>query len=151
MLLVLGTLLLATACGGDDDNGGPSPEEKQLTSITKTWALKRATQGLDRTEEFTDFTLTFSGTYNAAKPKGPYTYTTAGTTPTPSPWRKGTGVWSFGDDATTTIVRDDGIAIKYVAEGDNLTLTLTCASCNATNGRPSSAEGDWTFVFTAAK
>lgn len=150
ILFIAITLTAFTGCGNDDDNGGPSKEEKQLAVLSKTWTIKSATQDIDRTDDFKnpDFTLTLSGAFNAAKPKGPYTYSVAGKLPVPSPWAKGTGVWSFGDDAATTIVRGDGVNINYTLDGNTLTLSFTCTTCNDTNGRPASAEGDWVFVFT---
>lgn len=151
ILLITIAAAVATGCGGDDDDA-PSKEQAQLALLTKTWTIKSATQDIDRTEDFKDpdFTITVSGTFDAAKPKGPYTYTVAGDMPVPSPWAKGNGVWSFGDDATNTLVRGDGVAITYTLDGNTLTLTFKCTTCNDTNGRPASAEGDWVFVLTAA-
>ncbi len=150
--IALAAILVTAGCGNDDDNSGTSTEQKQLELLSKTWTIKSATQDIDRTEDFKapDLTLQVSGTFNAAKPGGPYTYTIDGSVPIPSPWKKGTGVWTFGDDASTTLVRGDGISMKYVLNGNMLTLTFTCTTCSETNGRPASAEGEWVFVFTAA-
>jgi hypothetical protein len=150
--ILLVAIFVVSGCGGDDDHGGTSTEQKQLGLLSKTWTIKSATQDVDRTDDFKepDLTLQLSGTFNAAKAKGPYSYTIDGNMPIPSPWKKGTGVWMFADDAATTIVRGDGVSMKYVLTGNTLTLTFTCTTCNETNGRPASAEGNWEFVFTSS-
>ena len=150
-VVTLAAIVVVAGCNKDDDHGGAPAEQTQLALLSKTWAIKSATQDIDRTEDFTgpDLTLQLSGTFDAAKAKGPYSYTIDGALPIPSPWKKGTGVWMFADDATTTIVRGDGVSMKYTLSGNTLTLTFTCTTCNDANGRPASAEGEWVFVFTS--
>jgi len=149
-IYILLLLVFAAACGSDDKNE-PSLEEQQLTQLSKTWVIKRAVQNVDRTTEFKspDLTLTLSGTFNEKTPKGPYSYSITGKLPSPSPWSKQPGLWTFTDDATNIIVRDDGVRMHYAADDKTLTLTFTCATCNVDGGRIDSAEGDWEFEFTA--
>lgn len=143
-------LVFLVACGSDDKNE-PSVEEQKLTMLSKTWVIKRAVQNADRTTEFKspDLTLTLSGAFDEKTPKGPYSYAITGKLPSPSPWSKQPGLWTFADDATNIIVRDDGVRMHYAVDGNTLMLTFTCATCNVDSGRIDSAEGDWEFEFTA--
>ena len=144
-------LLVFVAACGSDDKDEPSVEEQQLTLLSKTWVIKRAFQNVDRTTEFKspDLTLTVSGAFDGKAPKGPYAYSLTGKLPSPSPWSKQPGLWTFADDATNTIVRDDGVRMHYTVDDKTLTLTFTCATCNVDSGRMDSAEGDWEFEFMA--
>ncbi|MBL0740419.1 hypothetical protein [Chryseolinea lacunae] len=141
---------MSSACGSDDADE-PSVEEQQLARLSKTWVIKSASQDGDRTADFKspDLTLNVSGTFNKTTPKGPYAYAVSGKLPTPSPWSAQPGLWTFATDTNDVLVRDDGVRIRYVLADKTLTLTFTCATCNEDNGRTNSAEGDWTFVFTA--
>lgn len=140
-----------TGCGGDEDNNGPSTHETQLSLLTKTWIVQTVTHQEDRTEEFRDpdFTLTVTGTFNPDKPTGPYAYSVEGDRPTPSPWTTGNGIWTFGTDPSKTILRDDDVEMQYTLNGDKLTLQFTCTTCDEDNGRVTSSDGEWTFVFKA--
>ncbi len=149
-LYILLLVAFAAACGSDDKNER-SVEEQQLGLLSKAWVIKRAVQNVDRTAEFEspDLTLTLSGAFDAKTPKGPYSYSITGKLPSPSPWSKQPGLWTFADDATNVILRDDGVRMHYAVDDKTLTLTFTCATCNEDSGRIDSAEGDWVFEFTA--
>ncbi|MBT1687977.1 hypothetical protein [Dawidia soli] len=147
------TLLAAAilgACGGDDSGDAGAVEKGKLELLTHTWTVERVTQDDNRTAEFQnpDFTLTLGGAFRADNPAGPYTYTVAGTQPGLRPWAA-SGTWSFGPDATKTLVRDDGVNVAYSLDGSTLTLTFTCATCDKDNAKTGSAEGPWVFVLKA--
>jgi hypothetical protein len=143
--------MITVACSGDSDDPAPAEKEK-LALLSRTWTLQSAHQSKNRTGEFKDpdFTLTLSGDFKEDHPEGPYAYAVSGSLPDPSPWDKNGGLWTFGEDPATTLVRDDQVVVHYTLSGTTLTLTFTCATCDTDNGRVNSAEGNWVFVFNAA-
>jgi hypothetical protein len=148
LLILVSAGLFFANCGGDDPEG-ISEEETQLNKFKATWTLSSANDGQDRTTEYPGMTATFSGTFVAG---GTYTYTSAATDwPSLSPWKKD-GSWKFkGDAIGNTIVRlDDAQEMKYTFSNSDKTLTIefTYGGAGFNNGRVSSVEGDWTFVFT---
>lgn len=154
-LLTIASLTLFFAnCGGDDGNG-KSEEEVQLGKLKKTWNIVSAElQGVDRTADFTGFTLTITGTYDKDAIAGdyPYDFSVGGSRPTPSPWPgpPGAGTWEFGGDPETLIVRDDEIGIVYsINSNEQLTLTFTCpeGGCQYPGNRTSQVVGTWEFVL----
>jgi hypothetical protein len=148
ILILLVVALIGGACGSDDASDAGAVEKEKLALLTHTWTVESVTQNDNRTAEFADFTLTLGGVFRPESPKGPYTYAVAGTQPDLKPWGSA-GTWSFGADATKTIVRDDGVNVAYTVDGSKLTLTFTCATCDKDNAKKGSAEGPWIFVFNA--
>ena len=148
--LLAGAALFYSSCGGD---GGEtkSEEQTQLEGLSKTWSLTSADLGGDpRTTDFPNLKLTLSGAFAAG---GTYNYSFTGTTPTPSPWPR-SGKWKFGSTISTQIIRDpatDAFPMEYSLSGNTLTIEFTCTACDYDGGsRVSSANGDWTFVFTGS-
>jgi hypothetical protein len=162
-LLIIASLTLFFAnCGGD--GGGSTPEEKvQLGKLKGTWEISTATltmgSTVDRTGDFTGFTLQISGDFDSDSPEGPYSYQVGGTRPTPSPW-PASGKWFFGDDPKTLLVRDedndnqldtngDDLAMFYSINSSNvLTISFTCESCDYAGSRTAQVDGLWEFVLT---
>lgn len=127
-----------------------SVEQIQLEKLSKTWNIvSAALDGTDHTSDFADFQITFSGTYNSSQPEGPYSFSVAGSRPTPSPW-PAAGDWSFGPNVNSQIIRSiDEAGMLYTFNGDNtqLTLQFLCNSCDFTGSRVKSIDGPWTFVL----
>jgi hypothetical protein len=154
-LLALVAVVTFSNCGGGSDPG-PSAEETQLAALKKTWTIESAIQdnagNPDRTSEFSGFTLTINGTFNANNPKGPYSYSVSGTRPSPSPWPQ-SGTWEFGANVSQQLVRDpdttDELAVSYTLNGNTLEVTFECANCDYAGSRVASAQGPWTFTFTS--
>jgi hypothetical protein len=150
-LLALVAVVTFSNCGGGSDPG-PSAEETQLAALKKTWNIVSAEQdGVERTSEFTNFTLTISGNFNSNSPKGPYAFTIGGTYPEPSPWPNGT-TWEFGSNVTGELVRNPGtedLAMEYTLTGNTLEIRFECANCDYAGSRVASAQGPWTFTFTS--
>lgn len=146
MLLAVATLY--TSCGGDD---GPTKtqEETQLDKLkADVWNIASASLGTtDRTGDFTNLKLTFSGNYVAG---GTYGYSLSGTRPNPSPW-PASGTWKFGSNVTSQIVRlddDPDLGMNYVLTDTQLTITFTYTGAGFAGGRIEQVEGDWEFIFT---
>ena len=149
-LLTIASLTLFFANCGGDDGGGKSKEEKQLDKLKKTWNIVSAElDNVDRTADFTGFTLTITGTYdkNAVAGDYPYDYSVGGSRPTPSPW-DASGSWEFGGDPETLLVRDDGVGIVYsINSSGELTLQFTCTTCDYPGARTAEVQGNWEFVL----
>jgi len=155
-LLVLASLgLFYAGCGGSNSTG-KAAEQTQLESLSKTWTLQSVTlDGTSKISDFSNVTLTLSGTYAAG---GTYAYHMKGTFPNPSPWPN-TGTWKFGGKTgtalTTQITRDTGndlLAMTYTLSGSNLEIkfTLPESASGWTGGvftRTAQVSGNWVFTF----
>lgn len=154
LLTIASLALFFTNCGGSE--GGGTPVEKtQLGKLEGTWVIESAT--LDGSadpdqieEDYADFTLTLSGTFDEDNDLPfPYTYTTSNR-PDLSPW-EANGNWGFGSNPKTQIVRDDGIGIKYTLASDgSLTLEYNFTGNGFPNAKAAEVDGDWTLVLTPA-
>ena len=69
VILLAGAGLFYMGC--DDDDGGKSQEQTQLDKLKATWTLQSANDGTDRTDEYPNMTLTFTGTFSEG---GTYNY-----------------------------------------------------------------------------
>lgn len=153
LLILAGAAVFFSNCGGDDPK---DPAQKvQLEKLSATWNIVSVTlEGQDRISDFTDFTLTISGTFNSNDPDGPYNYSVSGTRPTPSPW-PASGQWEFaitGTGDSGSIVRTpDSVPISYTLNSNGeLTLTFNCPDgvCEDHAGsRNEEVGGDWIFVL----
>ncbi|MBX2962420.1 MAG: hypothetical protein KF687_07905 [Cyclobacteriaceae bacterium] len=150
-MILAGAVVFLTNCGGDDPE--KPAQQVQLERLSKTWNIVSASlDGAPRTGDFTNFKLTFSGTFNANNPNGPYNYSVTGARPTPSPW-PASGQWSFvsvGSGDSGSLVRSDDVPMVYsINSSGQLTLELTCTSCDygGASGRVEAVNGVWTFVF----
>ena len=125
---------------------GQSIEDQQLAKLSKTWKASLVTlDGVDKTADYANFTLTISGTAGATT----FGYSRAGITQL-SPWPS-SGNWSFGANPTSEIIRDkdtnDELAINYSVDETKLQVTF---SYNGTGypARTSNVKGSWVFEFT---
>jgi hypothetical protein len=148
--LLLATIIVGiSGCGSDDPS--TAAEEKQLEKIVGTWQLESASLGATSwNDEFENATLALSGAYEEG---GTYDFDFS-VTPWPinSPWPED-GNWKFkgtsGSNLTTKIVRlDDGVEMTYTLSDDALTLTFPYSGDGFPDGKVSSVEGNWTFVFS---
>jgi hypothetical protein len=157
--IVTSALLSFSNCGSDEPK--PSSQEVQLRKLTKTWTIvtiNGARLGTtDRTTDFlgpSNFTLTFSGSYNSSNPDGPYDFSVSGPRPTPGPWPVN-GKWKFEtiSENTGTITRttsdgSDGTLLNYtISSSGQLTLVFECNGCNYPGSRTEQVDGIWTFTF----
>ena len=108
------------------ENGANDPEPVKLEDFSKTWIMKKVTfqQSEDRTKDWADFTITFSGTKYLADSKN-YSTTNAFS---PGPWPvNGTVVFGSNGDKIeiSKLIRDDGLEIALTLSGDSLTMIFT--------------------------
>lgn len=155
-LLAIASLTLFFAnCGSD--GGETNPMKGQLGKLSQTWNIVSAAYGnpaVDRTADFTGFTLTMSGSFDSDNPEGPYDYDVANGQPVLSPWPQAPdgsgGTWEFastpvGDSGL--ILRNDGIGMEYTISSGQLTLTFNFSGPGYPATKAAQVEGDWTFVF----
>lgn len=144
-VLALGALLTYSGCG-PDPTPEPPVEEVQFGKLKTTWNVSDVKlDGVSKTTDYTAFKLTIDGTVGQTS----FNYSTTGR-PSLSPW-KSSGVWSFGSDPSTQIVRDpttaDEIPVTYSVTDTQLVLTFTFARDGYT-ARTSNVKGQWVFTFT---
>lgn len=147
LFILLAVATLYTSCGGNDPDP-KSEEEVQLGKLkANVWNLSSAELGsTDRTSDFANLKMTFTGTYVAG---GPYGYSFTGTRPKPSPW-PASGTWKFGPTVTTMMVRlddDPNLNMNYTLTDTQLTISFNYTGAGFLGGRIDQVEGDWEFVF----
>lgn len=152
-VILASAVVLMSNCGGDDPK--KSAQEIQLGKLSKTWILVSAS--LNTVTEppqqiLSNFSLTFSGTFNANSPDGPYNFSVTGTQ-FPSPWPP-SGTWRFagigsGDSGTLFRITDDMPITYSIDSTGKLTLTFTCPAggCEFPGARTEQVVGVWTFVL----
>lgn len=159
LLTLVSAALFLSNCGSDggDDK---SAEEQQLDKLKFAWTLQGETATFNggssnEEREFPGMVLNLSGTYAAG---AEYTYSVDVTEDVDaSPW-PATGKWKFNPaNLTNEIIRLDSklgetdITMGYALTGGDKILTITFefdGAGYALNGRSTSVEGEWTFVFT---
>jgi hypothetical protein len=147
VILLAGAGLFYMGC--DDDDGGKSQEQTQLDKLKATWTLQSANDGTDRTDEYPNMTLTFTGTFSEG---GTYNYSSdADSWPSVSPW-KAIDTWKFKSGSVENIIirQVDLLEMNYSLTNSDKTLTIsfTYSGTGFNNGRTESVDGDWDFVFT---
>ncbi len=132
-----------------DDGPGQSIEDIQLGKLQKTWTTTSVTldgtvQDATNNADYSNFTLTLSGTAGATS----FGYSAAGR-PALSPWPP-SGNWSFGASPETQIIRDPGtgdeLAITYSVTDTQLQITFTFSGAGYP-ARTSNVKGQWVFTF----
>jgi hypothetical protein len=116
--------------------------EVQFEKLSGTWTVVSAT--LDNAPPALDhssMTLTIGGS-----PTG-MTFTVAGRPAGPSAW-PASGVFTFGTDVSTQLVRDDDVTITYSVTESSLVLDFTFNGDPYTAGRVTNVSGSWHFEFT---
>lgn len=126
-------------------------EQLQLDKLKGVWVVQTVTDDNgDRTGDFANLTLTFSGTYAEG---GTYKYSLTGTRPDPSPW-PANGTWKFGTNKPTDIIRDPNtnneVPMSYAVSETDMVLQFTVPDGSAgwPGGRVNSVTGEWTYTFT---
>lgn len=129
---------------GEKTPKGPTAEEAKVTELSKSWSVGTGANsvtfdGVDRTDDYTDFSLTITSQKS---------YTATGGF---SPIWPASGTWDFGGTADTpdlnTILRSDNVQISIASISENaLQLSFTYTTPGS---RVKSTDGDWIFTFTA--
>lgn len=152
-LVGITSLAFFFSCGGDDPK--TSAEEDQLKKLSSTWVLGTATlEGNPSPQIESDFSITFSGSFDSDNPEGPYNFVVTGTlTPSPLP---PSGTWQFvaadadADEGQIQLIEDGmGITYEFLSSGE-LVLTFFCDDCDfpgARVSRTASVDGDWVFTL----
>jgi hypothetical protein len=139
-LMVVGILMTYTGC--KKKKGDPEPiTDQQIEKLSKPWKIDAVTLGNDRTADFANFTITFTGTKGVPS----IGYTTAGGKPTPSPWAS-SGVFTFdANTPETKLKRDDGVDVTYSVTETRLQMNFQYNDSGF--GRVNAVRGDWVFTF----
>lgn len=150
-LITVASLILFFANCGGDGGGGSAKEKTQLKKLSKTWEIVSVDlDNVDRIQDFDNFTLTLSGTFDSDSPEGPYTYAVSGSRPDPSPW-PASGTWTFANisgNEGNLLREDDDVPMHYrIASNGQLTLEVECAACDYDGARTTEVNGTWTFVL----
>ena len=151
--LLFAAAVALSSCKSDPD---PSVQEVQLKKLVRTWTLNSVTlDGVNKktSNEYNNFKLSISGTFNSATPDAEYNYSVSGR-PQLSPW-PANGKWKFGTGAPQSqLIRDAGtgneIAITYTLQENPLQLTVSYnyqGSGIDIDGRTSVVKGNWEMVF----
>lgn len=146
LFLIVSVVLFSVGCDGSDDPE-KTEEEIQLDKLKAgEWTLISATDGTDRTSEYPNMKLSFSGAFAEG---GTYSYSSSATTwPALSPWEQ-SGSWKFAPgNVSSRIIRltDEQEMIYTLSNSDKqLAITFTYSGAGFVNGR---VDGEWTFTFT---
>ncbi len=139
-LVVFGVLLSYTGC--KKKKGDPEPiTDQQIEKLSKPWKIDVVTlDGVVKTSDYTNFTLTLSGTKGTTS----IGYTTTNR-PSLSPWASS---GSFTFDATTPetkLIRDDAVPVTYSVS--DIQLQTSFQYNGAGFSRVSAVKGQWVFTF----
>lgn len=113
----------------------PTPEEKQLDKLAKTWVIATGANAVtintvDVSSDWTNFELTFTDGG----------YTTLNTF-SADVWPN-SGTWEFAVDDVNTLIRDGGLNISINVTDNALLMQFNYA---LPGGRIEGVEGDWIF------
>ena len=139
-LVVFGVLLSYTGC--KKKKGDPEPiTDQQIEKLSKPWKIDVVTlDGVVKTSDYTNFTLTLSGTKGTTS----IGYTTTNR-PSLSPWASS---GSFTFDATTPetkLIRDDTVPVTYSVSDTQLQTSFQYNGAGFS--RVSAVKGQWVFTF----
>ncbi|MDH5399917.1 MAG: hypothetical protein OEX02_17320 [Cyclobacteriaceae bacterium] len=139
IILLVASLFLMNGCKKPVDDA-PSPEEQQVTRLSKTWNVESVTFGgsEDRTADWSGFSLTVTANK---------TYSTSGAF-SPGPWPT-SGTWDFAQDGDAVninkVVRDDGLEVSISVSETALTMTFTFDDTIHNGGRAEAVSGEYVF------
>lgn len=137
--LMLGLFIVSLSgfvgCGGDDAPS-ISPEEKQLSLLSRAWQLSSVTLDDDPTNAFDGLTVTL--TENK----------TFSVTDNYEPVWPSSGTFDFGADLFT-IERNDGVTISITNTLSESSMTLSFNYDISPEGRTNGILGHYVFQFTA--
>lgn len=142
--LFIVSVLTVCACANNDI--GPTPQDFQYEELSKTWNAVTVTLDDEVLPDYEYFTLNLNTPYGST-----YQYAVTGQ-PFLSPWPS-SGLWKFGDDFMTSLIRDPGtvdeLSMTYVlsADGELLTVDFYFNGEGYSTGRTTSATGQWHFEF----
>lgn len=145
LVVLVSVAAFYTSC--KEDTKKKTKEQIQFEALkASTWRVSSASlDNVDRVGDFTNLTLTVSGTFTADG--GTYQYSFTGSRPTPSPWPS-SGTFKFGTTPETKLIRlDDDIELDYTLTATQFTVSFDCASCDYPGGRVGEVNGNWEFVF----
>lgn len=131
-------ILVFSACGDDDT---PLSERERIINLLEgTWTVDEnkgiQLDGLDITEQFTDFQLTIANDLS---------YAILGADFDTSPWASD-GNFILSDDLSQ-LIRDDGLEVGYIVseDGNSMSLSFIFNETNNHGGRSRGIIGDWSF------
>lgn len=113
MLFLISTAIVFCVLSCSKSSPTPaSPQDQAKTMLTAApWKLQSSSvDGVDQTALYTGFTITYTASG--------YTTTNGGAI-----W-PASGTWSFQGTSTTTITRNDGVAVQIQLAASSLTMTI---------------------------
>lgn len=118
-------------------------KDVQLLKLAKLWKVASVSlDGTDRTSDYSNFQIIFSGTSGQSS----FGYITTGR-PALSPW-KPSGACQFGLSVETQMIRDSGtpdeLSMTYAVTASTLQLTFTYSGAGYSS-RTESVKGQWVF------
>jgi hypothetical protein len=151
ILAAFATFYMSCDGGGGDDQ---SEQQIQFNKLKGTWNVTEVTDGTGERGDFAGVQLSLGASSNFAE-NGTYPYEMTGTLPNPSPWPKQGGLWEFGSDPSSDLIRDPGgvneLEMTYDVSDTQLEITFFVSGDGWQGGRTQSVEGQWTFIFTKAQ
>lgn len=138
------TIYTMTGCGSDGDDPTPPPVNNQptlaelrtdvLEKIGATWTSSSVTrESINVQDDFANFSLTIGeGTYSSQNGKHVW---------------PASGSWSWVDDKTDQILRDDNVVIDLTVETDKLTLSFDIDEDVFGIGRTQTTTSSFVFVL----
>lgn len=148
LVTLCATVLILGGCGGDDKE--KTEEELQLDKLRGTWILSGVeNDGVDRSDEYTNMTVTFAGSYTEG---GVYNVDSQATEwPSISPWSDD-DTWKFAPSSVSTLIvrQSDLQEMTYTLSNSDtqLRIEFTYTGPGFNNGRTSSVGGGWEFTFS---
>lgn len=142
--IILTLVVIATACSSDSN-----AESALLKKLAHTWIVSTVSLGGVVQEGYDDFSISLSGSARSSV----FAFGVFGR-PEISPW-PAEGNWTFGNQATSELVRNPGtsdeLVIRYTVTDTTLTMEFDYTGEGFASSRVASAEGRWTFTFTRSK
>jgi hypothetical protein len=138
-------ILLGNAGCGKDKAPEISPEDQQLTKLSKTWKCTAATLGSSPQTGYTNFQLVINGTPGSGSTGIGYTTSGRPVGTKSSPWPS-SGTFKFGNDFATQLTRDDLLPITYSVSDTQLQMTFVYSGTGF-DGRTDVVAGNWVYTF----
>lgn len=127
---------------GDDDPGGPTIEEQQLSAIVGTWSATGGVTlgGNEAPGDWSNFTITFTNAKGVSVSGDPTSEVDIFSVST----------FDFSNENTTNIGLTFGpdAASAQVVSASNIILTFTLEEGGSLGTRTSSVAGNWSFNLT---
>ena len=134
LLMAMPFLFLSCSKGSSP---APVTPQSQATALLTSgpWKLQSSSvDGVDQTALYNDFTITFA--------------TSSFTTTNGRAIWPASGTWSFSGTSTTTIIRNDGVAVQLQLSSTSLVMAIAWTKTTLGPGRTEATSGNNVFTMT---